>query len=291
MNQPDSLTATAAPAPGERLRQAREAHNLTREDVAARLRLSAAKIEALERGDVAGSVAPVFLAGYLRAYARLVGLAPEEIIGEFESLTEMAAPSIDPSAVTSANGHGTFRAELPAGFSLAGGKTWRAAWRWSLVGLVLIAVAGAWWQIREGKQEAPASVAGILDVPPVAAMTEAVASRQAEIVEAAAEAPAVPGEAPAPREPLAPRVQLALTLVDESWVEIVDAQGNRLMHELARAGQTHTLTGVAPFEVMLGFVAGVQMEYNGAPYDLSRFQKRRTAKFTVGAAGDRMNTD
>lgn len=291
MNQPESLNATeTASAPGERLRRSREARQLTIEEVAARLRLSVAKIEALERGEVGDIVAPVFVAGYLRAYARLLGLQAEEIIAEFESLAGMAPPSIDPSSVTSANGHGAFRAELPAGFSLSGDKSWRAALRWSVVGLVLIAVVGAWWQIREGKREMPpAIVAETPEAPSVAPTLEDVAAQPAE-AGAVIEEPTATVEPRAP-EPQAPHSQLALTLMEESWVEVIDAQGNRLMLELARAGQTRTLTGVAPFEVMLGYVPGVLLDYNGLPYDLSRYKKRRTAKFTVGAAGDRMNIE
>lgn len=287
MNQAEALqSGETLLAPGERLRQAREARNLTIEDVATHLRLSVAKIEAMERGEVADIVAPVYLAGYLRAYARMVELAPEEIVGEFESLAKWAPPVIEPVPTQA----GKFRSEWPAGFAMTKNGSWRAVMLWGVVGLVLIAMAAAWWQLREGARETPAmSVAEVPLLPPLEPSLQGDSEQPAAAI---VEEPSVSIESTAPdQEPLAPRAQLVVTLADESWVEIVDAQGNRLMHELASAGQTHTLTGVAPFEVMLGFASGVKLYYNGAPYDLSRFKNRRTARFTLGASGDRMSSD
>ncbi|MEJ2649776.1 MAG: helix-turn-helix domain-containing protein, partial [Sedimentisphaerales bacterium] len=95
-----------AVSPGNRLRQAREQSGLSRKEVATHLKLSQEKIEALERGEVDQLAAPVFVAGYLRAYAKLVGLPEEEIISDFKGLAEMEAPSIDPSASPATNNYG-----------------------------------------------------------------------------------------------------------------------------------------------------------------------------------------
>lgn len=286
MSQPESMATTEThPAPGERLRLAREARELSCGDVAERLHLSVAKIEALEQGEVADTVAPVFLAGYLRAYARLVDLDAEEIIDEFASLAEWTPSSLDAVTVQPAKAYGKFSSELPVGFSLAGGRRWRTVLRWAVVGLVVIAIGGAWWQLRPGKQET-ASETGATSALGIPSVT------QSPVMETIGDQPATSSEARTPpHEPLAPRSQLILTLVEDSWVEIIDAQGNRLMHDLGRAGETFTLTGVAPFDIMLGYAPGVKLQYNGAPYDLSRFQGRRTARFSVGASGDRMNMD
>lgn len=291
MNPPEAVTAESRPAPGERLRAAREACNLSCEDVAERLRLSVAKIEALERSEAAGIVAPVYLAGYLRAYARLVDLEAEEIIDEFATLAELPPPAIDAVAGRSAKNYGKFGAELSTGISLGGGRRLGAAKRWIAMAVVLSAVigAGTWWQQRDAEQATPRVTASDnVGVAPEKPFVRNEADAPAIATEEVVAAPALPAVI---SEPLAPRAQLVLTVVEESWVEIVDAQGHRLMHELVPAGQSHLLTGVAPFDIMLGYVAGVRLEYNGAPYDLSRFQNRRTAKFTVGASGDRMNID
>ena len=69
--------------PGIQLRKAREACELSVGDVASHLKLSAEIIESLERGEVESIAAPVFVAGYLRSYARLVNLSGDEIIADF----------------------------------------------------------------------------------------------------------------------------------------------------------------------------------------------------------------
>ena len=44
---------------------------------------------------------------------------------------------------------------------------------------------------------------------------------------------------------------LRLRMVRDSWVEVFDAQGTRLEHNLLRAGEAHDFEGQAPFSVLL----------------------------------------
>ena len=87
-------TANNLGSPGKSLRRSREACGFTVEEVAAHLKLGVEKIESLERGEVSSIAAPVFVAGYLRAYAKLVGLPGDEIVAGFNALTEMDSPSL-----------------------------------------------------------------------------------------------------------------------------------------------------------------------------------------------------
>ena len=82
--------------------------------------------------------------------------------------------------------------------------------------------------------------------------------------------------------------ELALVFNGDSWVEVMDSRGERLVYRLAKAGMSRTVTGVAPFTVQLGYVPGVEIFYNGEPYDLSRFAGRRSAHFNIGNADDSM---
>ncbi len=68
---------------GERLQQAREQHKLLIEEVAEKLHIDMEIVEALERDDDANLPAPIFVQGYLKNYARLVGLPPELLIKEY----------------------------------------------------------------------------------------------------------------------------------------------------------------------------------------------------------------
>lgn len=66
-------------SPGHDLRVAREARGLTIEDISRSTKIGAAVLMALERGDVERLPAPIFTRGFLKSYAREVGLDPDEV--------------------------------------------------------------------------------------------------------------------------------------------------------------------------------------------------------------------
>ena len=69
---------------GMRLREAREAHELTLEDAERATRIRAKYLEALERGDYA-SMTAVQAQGFLRNYARFLGVDLDLVLSELES--------------------------------------------------------------------------------------------------------------------------------------------------------------------------------------------------------------
>ncbi len=71
--------------PGEQLRAARMARNLSTAEVATRLRLDVKHIEAIERDEFPHFMAPVFARGYLRNYAKLLNLPTEPIVESYNS--------------------------------------------------------------------------------------------------------------------------------------------------------------------------------------------------------------
>jgi len=74
---------------------------------------------------------------------------------------------------------------------------------------------------------------------------------------------------------------LILTFTRNSWVDIRDATGKRLIRRLGIAGNSQKIKGVAPFQVLLGFGHGVTIEYNGKAVDFSAFQGNTVARFTL----------
>lgn len=75
---PEPLTS-----PGHRLREARIARGIDQLQIADQLNLSSSQVDALERDDWEALPGAVFIFGYLRGYARLVGLDPESLIRAF----------------------------------------------------------------------------------------------------------------------------------------------------------------------------------------------------------------
>ena len=68
---------------GERLSAARKEHMLTAESVAEELKLDVSIIEAMERDDKSALPAAIFVQGYLRLYARLVGLPEDQLVRDY----------------------------------------------------------------------------------------------------------------------------------------------------------------------------------------------------------------
>lgn len=72
-------SGSGAGAIGAMLRTARNERNLPIEQVAKELRLDARIITAIENDDQAALPEPIFVQGYLRGYARLLGLPADEV--------------------------------------------------------------------------------------------------------------------------------------------------------------------------------------------------------------------
>ena len=77
----DIAAETSVRTPGVVLAAERERQGLSRADVAQRLHMSASQIEALESGDYARLPRGTFLRGFVRNYARILGLDPETMLG------------------------------------------------------------------------------------------------------------------------------------------------------------------------------------------------------------------
>ena len=88
-------------------------------------------------------------------------------------------------------------------------------------------------------------------------------------------APAAPAQAPD---------SLRLTFSDDSWVEVYDADENRLFRDLALSGEEHLIEGVAPFRILFGFSPGVMVEFNGAKVEHAAYARDGIARFTLPEA-------
>ncbi|WP_237258998.1 helix-turn-helix domain-containing protein [Thermus brockianus] len=84
---------------GERLRRAREERGLSLKEAAERLSLKVGVLEALEACRFAELPEPALARGYLRRYARLLGLDPEPLLALYPK-----APTLEPPPPPSAGG-------------------------------------------------------------------------------------------------------------------------------------------------------------------------------------------
>ena len=90
-------TPTAPSTYGSDLKAARERMDVTPADIAASLHLDESVIRAVEAGEANNLPAPVYVRGYIRAYANLVGLDGNELIAnydEFNVVPEASPPPV-----------------------------------------------------------------------------------------------------------------------------------------------------------------------------------------------------
>ena len=70
--------------PGARLRQAREEADRSVSEISAALHIDTKTIEALEADSFDRLPGPTFVRGYMRGYARELGLSPEPILKAYD---------------------------------------------------------------------------------------------------------------------------------------------------------------------------------------------------------------
>jgi cytoskeleton protein RodZ len=284
----ESLTGS----PGARLAVARTQAGLSTAEVAERLHLTEATLEALESGRLEGLGASVYARGHLRRYAELVRVPEEEIMAAYEAWSGRLAALPD------------LRHVITAPAVRSGSRRFELHPRHALIGaIVLVLAALVWWAMRK----APRVTAS---VPPPS--TRTVVAKAAEAPKPRAEAPpstppaspaaapsvaatseagsAPPVHAPAAAVPTSAsvpsgQVRLALSFSDDSWAEIYGANGTQLFHGLARAGSQHHVMGSAPMRIFLGNPAVVTLELNGKALMFTGKPNARPRRFSLDTSG------
>ncbi len=220
----------ASDALGERFRAAREARGLAISDVAEQIRIRSVYLAAIEEENWSTVGAPVYIRGFIRTYARFVGLDPEEAVAAFNRTqpagSAQALPARDDAS----------RAE-------EGGRRGPVLiWVAAVVAVLLIAFV----VYNELTMRRPAVTASAASSPPSAASASATPS------------PAAP--TPTPVGPGGPR-SLALVLSAPSWLRVT-VDGNVSMEGTFPAGTSKTFHGKNAL-VRIGNAGGVEIYVDG----------------------------
>lgn len=265
---------------GQILRAAREAQGLTQENAATRLRLMQRQVEAMETDDFAGLGQPVFARGFVRNYARLLGLVPEPLLARMEGAPAEPATVSPPPPPSSGS--------------------WLTS-PWLLLLLIGVLLAGAvpvalyWWLNSDGEEVRPGHVSTIQS-PSVSAPGPVPAP--ASVPASATLSPVIAAPV-SPVDPVTPEVAVvaspeadvpALTDVSgvlhlefgaDSWTEIKDASGKMLVRKLNVGGGSLDVRGTPPFSLLIGNAAQTTLTYNGRPIDLKPYIDVTVARFTL----------
>jgi cytoskeletal protein RodZ len=234
---------------GAWLRRQREMREIDLFEIAERTKISLRYLRAMEQDRFDVLPAPVFARGFLREYAKVVGLNPDEVVNFFLAAhRELRDP--DPAAEQE-------RAAAPV---TPGPAPWSAGLAVALVGVAALAVVAFlafWAESRRGGRGAEPPP-GNLAAPPPAAAEPGPAAAPPGVA-----APEVLAEA----LPDAP-IEVTLDFVGECWVEAV-VDGRDRISELHVEGESLQLDAAESVLLAnIGNPAAVEVQVNGRPFTL-----------------------
>jgi cytoskeleton protein RodZ len=238
---------------GAALRQAREQRRLSIADVAHTTRISVRMLEAIEAGRFDQLPGGLYTRGMLRAFAREVGLDPEQVVALYRNHSETQrerSPASEPAEVQSDRLH-VIRSALASGLERLARRI-DPTWYVAAAGLLM-----AWMIWVPGDARAPSSSAS--------------AERPAELPSA----PKTPdderavGTAGAASEPSAvglagESLRVELRANAQCWVTAF-ADGQRALYQLLDAGAVESLSARNELVLRVGNPAGLALTVNGQP--------------------------
>jgi cytoskeleton protein RodZ len=317
----DSSSVESGDGVGRRLRAARLDRGLDLERIAAQIKVRPALVDALEAGRYEELPAPVFVSGYIRNYARQVGLDSEPLIAAYHSAqgqAEAARPWTQAGVTPSDLGGGTLVRLMTIAVILGLGFLFFQWWQNleppvpDLVGEPLTLAPGIepaapglrgdnGSQDHKGPAGQERSEEG--NPGPLAAPQAESAAPTLHPVPLAVPAdtePDAPGAAPTPATPPEALAGSAPATVSEApaqatqhqgdvvlefrgpcWVDVRDAAKSFSLTGEMGRGDRRVLGGSPPYSLILGNASAVAITVKGAPYDLARVTKGNVARFKL----------
>ncbi|EGQ7913326.1 TPA: cytoskeleton protein RodZ [Vibrio parahaemolyticus] len=298
---------------GTLLKNKRESLGMTQKQVADRLRLRVSVIEDIENNRFESQQVATFTRGYLRSYAKFVGLDEKVVLVALEQTADVKPKEqeIEMQSFSRKTKHEKHNSRIML-------LTW-------VIAIVIIGISAAWWWQNQQENSLAQVVAeanvetsqpSADEIADIDLMTEEelIASTPAELaasnntasessINAAQTDEVVPAETEestteATQEPVsvieaAEEVQEASPVVPEGmtlltmkfkadcWIQVKDTNGKTLVSGTQKPGQDVELTGKAPFKVILGAPEGVTMTFASEPVDLSGYTSGKVARFTL----------
>ncbi|MBM5068220.1 cytoskeleton protein RodZ [Vibrio parahaemolyticus] len=298
---------------GTLLKNKRESLGMTQKQVADRLRLRVSVVEDIENNRFESQQVATFTRGYLRSYAKFVGLDEKVVLVALEQTADVKPKEqeIEMQSFSRKTKHEKHNSRIML-------LTW-------VIAIVIIGISAAWWWQNQQENSLAQVVAeanvetsqpSADEIADIDLMTEEelIASTPAELaasnntasessINAAQTDEVLPAETEestteATQEPVAlieaaeevqeasPVVPEGMTLLTmkfkaDCWIQVKDTNGKTLVSGTQKPGQDVELTGKAPFKVILGAPEGVTMTFASEPVDLSGYTSGKVARFTL----------
>lgn len=258
---------------GAWLRNQREARSVSMREIADNSKISLVYLEALEQDRFDILPAPVFARGFLREYARVVGLNPDEVVNLYLVAQEELA-------------EGSRRAERPkparADSSSAAPSSLGYGLLLGLAVVVFVAIAALLSFLAERRKAVPPASHLVAPTTMVSAKPATPAISEPAAVSVGA-APTDAGGSPAAVVPGVPGVsviapaaspfRVVLNFSQDCWMESV-VDGNRRTSELKAAGETVHLEAQQSVILTVGNSRAVTVEVEGMPFALPESSTR-----------------
>ena len=286
--------------------------------MAQQLKLAPRQVRALEEGDYTHLPGRTFVRGFIRNYARLVRLDPEQVLGALAAGTaeqSLEAPALQQTAPT--------MGELPtAEHSKAGWMRW--AIPLTLAAVVAAAAVYEWLRpsdsahptaatapppraprpprpatspshrcpIRSPPAHRPrsrdssgADIRGGSFAGGIRACIRAAPAAGIVVAPASGASEPAPAIAPAPpaASTAAPAAEetIGITFRDYSWTEIRDRSGRVILSGMNRGGTTQSVSGTPPLDIVIGNAVDVRVTFRGSQVDLVPHTRQNVARFKL----------
>jgi cytoskeleton protein RodZ len=265
----ESPTEPAAPTPGQFLREQRELKGLGVQEVAEQLHLTRHYVKALESDNYDKLPGEVFAKGYIRSYARLLGLDPDDVLSLYQQLGERKQARKQEAIKRHA------RRRLDRNRP------------WIIVsGVAFVALAVLLWYLNAGMAESGESSAAeafgqnqltggsTVSADEVPALTQSV--EQSDFVQN--------------NDGLrfleldwGGDDNVSVTVHGDSWVEVADRHDVGFFRDRLEGGEQLRITGTAPFSILLSNARQIELRFNGRVVDVSASARSDdTARLTLG---------
>ncbi|MEJ5029140.1 MULTISPECIES: RodZ domain-containing protein [unclassified Comamonas] len=289
--------ASGAPlSAGEMLRQAREELGYHLPAVAAHLKVSVHKLEALEAGNWSAFPDVVFVRALASAVCRVLKIDPAPVLAQ---LPKPPGKDLSP-------GVESVKTRVAVGPAQSKKNDFPSSKPFPWMGVVVLLIvatvgvlfypqlADYWKSQTAASAPAPArsnNVAGVADqsepvalggsstdpVPEAPANGAADAGGSAALAGQSSPAAAAPVvAAPAEGAPL-----LHFKASQDSWVQVKEASGKVVFEKTIRAGTSEDIAATPPLKLIVGNAVGVEMQLRGSAFDLKKVTKGSTARFEV----------
>jgi cytoskeleton protein RodZ len=260
--QPTKLTPVN---PGEVLCRARKEKGLAVEEVMLHLGITKHILNALEHDEYDCLPAPMYVKGYIRRYCSILGIPENELLVGFDArMVELGLGQKEPS------------------IRLEGPKKKKPVWLLVIAVVLIALLAIVFWIFLSGFDNDMTDIELMDDTALLTSVTEQVKPQLPSTVtdnSTIVEKLVVTNEPP----PLAPGNQvLRINVVQQSWIEILDAQGDILLADLKASGYQGEVSGLVPFEIILGNAPGVELSFNGERVSVPSTGSDNMAKFKIG---------